>query len=116
MLGEGAFQHVEQVREATPSLQWGITCYHYETRTRTNDQGKRVQERQRIVTHKATMAYVPFYWEDISSPLPDIGMSKLTRLRFEKTFVFADDEAAADFNNAKRTFIATNNRDEIYEF
>eukprot|EP01046_Picozoa_sp_COSAG06_P021062 COSAG06_NODE_1565_length_9086_cov_34.853566_10_plen_486_part_00 len=116
MLGEGAFQHVEQVREATPSLQWGITCYHYETRTRRKEDGTDERVQEMVVTHKATMAYVPFYWEDISSPLPDIGMSNFTRLHFEKTFVFADAEAAADFNNAKRTFIATNNRDKFYNF
>lgn len=57
---------------------------------------------------------MPFYWEDISTPFPDIGAAKLTRLRFEKTFVFADGEAAADFKGSKRRFVAANNRDELY--
>ena len=57
---------------------------------------------------------MPFYWEDISTPFPDIGAAKLTRLSFEKTFVFADAEAAADFKGSKSRFIAMNNRDRLY--
>jgi hypothetical protein len=38
-----------------------------------------------------------------TSPFPDIGAAKLTRLSFEKTFVFADAEAAADFKSRLAT-------------
>jgi hypothetical protein len=43
-----AYQHVENVRKAPPSIHWHIQCYHYETRhyteTRTDSEGKKHTE------------------------------------------------------------------------
>ena len=43
-----AYQHVENVRKAPPSVQWHIQCYHYETRhyteTTTDSEGRRRTE------------------------------------------------------------------------
>eukprot|EP01052_Picozoa_sp_SAG31_P039212 SAG31_NODE_5395_length_2564_cov_1.704260_2_plen_375_part_00 len=120
MLDAGAYQHVEQVRMATPSVGWHIQCYHiehYDELTLDENGNSQTQHHtRRINTHSACEQYVPFYWEDISSPFPDIGKAKLTRLTFEKTFVFADLEAATHFNSSKRTFILHNKRDTHHDF
>ena len=43
-----AYQHVENVRKAPPSVRWHIQCYHYETRhyteTTTDSEGRRRTE------------------------------------------------------------------------
>ena len=62
------------------------------------------------------MTYSPYYWEDISSPFPDIGNAQLTRLTFDKTFVFADRQSAKDYARTKRAFIWSNLRDSHYDF
>lgn len=48
-----------------------------------------------VVALHWAVRYRPYYWEDISSPFPDIGEAALTRLTFQKKFVFADGTAAA---------------------
>ena len=59
-------------------------------------------------------ADVPYYWEDISNPFPDIGNSSLTRLTFSKQMAFADSASAQHFNRKKREFIRMNRRDIHY--
>jgi hypothetical protein len=112
------------VRKAGPSIRWRIQCYHYRTEaycaTQMDGAGnKQMQNYNRQVrhnTHSAWAIYTPYYWEDISSPFPDIGSASLTRLTFEKEFVFADDESRSHFRNAKEQFIETNRKDLHYEF
>jgi hypothetical protein len=59
-------------------------------------------------------ADVPYYWEDISSPFPDIGTASLTRLTFDKQMAFADAASAQHFSQSKRQFIRMNRRDIHY--
>ena len=61
-------------------------------------------------------ADVPHYWEDISSPFPDLGDNDLTRLTFSKTMVFADSASENHYSGCKRDFIRTNNRDVHMDF
>ena len=57
---------------------------------------------------------MPYYWEDISSPFPDIGTASLTRLTFDKQMAFADAASAQHFSQSKRQFIRMNRRDIHY--
>ena len=57
---------------------------------------------------------VPYYWEDISSPFPDIGTASLTRLIFDKDFTFADAASVEHFSWTKRQFLRMNRRDIHY--
>ena len=149
-----AYQHVESVRKAPPSVRWRIQCYHYETRhyteTRTDSEGKEHTEHKteqvRVDTWRASFecacesrlvaptthgclcnaacermgvgerwcSDVPYYWEDISSPFPDIGTASLTRLTFDKDWTFADAASAEHFSRSKRQFLRMNRRDIHY--
>ena len=119
-----AYQHVEDVRKAAPSVHWHIQCYHYETvhytETRTDEDGNEHVEHktreERRNTHSASANYHPYYWEDISSPFPDIGTASLTRLTFDKSMVFADAQSAEHFRAEKMSFLAINQRDTHYDF
>eukprot|EP01046_Picozoa_sp_COSAG06_P000813 COSAG06_NODE_23_length_33072_cov_44.622327_31_plen_407_part_00 len=118
-----AYQHVEGVRKAGPSVRWHMQCYHYRTESHTsqmdgtgNKQATTTSRQVRHNTHSAWATYTPYYWEDISSPFPDIGSGSLTRLTFQREFVFADDESRSHFRSAKRQFIEANQRDCHYEF
>jgi hypothetical protein len=121
---DSAYQHVENVRKAAPSIRWRIQCYHYRTEAYITTQmdgagNKQIQNHNRQVrhnTHSAWAIYTPYYWEDISSPFPDIGSASLTRLTFEREFVFADDESRSHFRSAKQQFIHSNRKDAHYEF
>jgi hypothetical protein len=124
LLDNGAYQHVETVRRSPPEVHWHIRCYHYETihYTETHedaDGNKRTEHKTRTKrrdTYFASFTYRPYYWEDISSPFPDIGTASLTRLTFDKQVVFADMESREHFNRKKREFIWTNRRDVHYDF
>lgn len=121
---DSAYQHVENVRKAAPSIRWRIQCYHYRAEAYITTQmdgagNKQIQNHNRQVrhnTHSAWAIYTPYYWEDISSPFPDIGSASLTRLTFEREFVFADDESRSHFRSAKQQFIHANRKDAHYEF
>jgi hypothetical protein len=58
---------------------------------------------------------VPHYWEDISSPFPDLGDNALTRLTFSKKMVFADQASENHFKEANVHFINTS-RDQHMDF
>eukprot|EP01043_Picozoa_sp_COSAG02_P016230 COSAG02_NODE_710_length_18178_cov_14.361524_4_plen_393_part_00 len=124
MLDAGAYQHVENVRKSPPEVHWHIQCYHYETihytETHKDSDGKQHTEHktrtERRDTYFASFTYRPYYWEDISSPFPDIGTASLTRLTFDKQMAFADAESRDHFYRKKREFIWTNRRDVHYDF
>lgn len=63
----------------------------------------------KVVTRTTERTYEPYYWEDISSPFPDLGRTALTRLTFSKVYTFADAESAQHFEAEKANFISANN-------
>ena len=65
-------------------------------------------EQVRCNTWSASTTYSPYYWEDISSPFPDIGSAYMTRLTFSKEYCFADGESDRHFSETKRAFIRSN--------
>lgn len=121
---DSAYHHVENVRRSPPEVRWHIQCYHYETihytETHKDAEGNKRTERktrtERRDTYFASFTYRPYYWEDISSPFPDIGRASLTRLTFDKQMVFADAESKQDFHQQKLQFIWSNRRDVHYDF
>ena len=105
-------------------MSWHIQCYHIKvehyTTTETDSEGRSRQvsktRETRHNTWSAAGSYVPHYWEDISSPFPDLGDNALTRLTFSKKMVFADQASENHFREAKMHFINTNNRDQHMDF
>ncbi|XP_055350148.1 uncharacterized protein LOC129596804 [Paramacrobiotus metropolitanus] len=111
-------EHVESVRAGAPSIVWHMRCYHNKHRNQSS--GKVVTTRiEEVNTWKGAQAFQFIYWEDFSSDrqLDNIGVYKMTRVKFSKRFLLADSLTQAEFERQRMTFIAENKwRDKYYEF
>jgi hypothetical protein len=121
----GAYAHVDNVRRSAPVIRWVMQCWHWERetyhKTETDDStgNTREVEKHRTVRKDTWLfrgAYSPYYWEDISSPFPNFGDAHMTRLRFRKRFVFADQQSAYDYQQELRDFIRQRHMDVHYDF
>eukprot|EP01047_Picozoa_sp_COSAG01_P033073 COSAG01_NODE_2419_length_7731_cov_34.853138_1_plen_396_part_10 len=121
----GAYAHVDNVRRSAPVIRWVMQCWHWERETyhetETDDStgNTRKVEKHRTVRKDTWLfrgAYSPYYWEDISSPFPNFGDAHMTRLRFRKCFVFADQQSAYDYQQEQRDFIRQRHMDVHYDF
>ncbi|OQV23072.1 hypothetical protein BV898_03118 [Hypsibius exemplaris] len=103
-------QHIAKVREARPRIVWTMTSFH----KKLDSNG----DTKRKVTWEGEQDFVFSYADDISDPPSDHGMEEFqhTRIKFSKTFSFADAETEAAFILQKLEFITNNlGRDERHE-
>jgi len=92
----GVQHHIHHVRSNSPRLCFHVECYHYHTVTRTvtDSNGKTTSSthQEKRVTHTESQPFGYDCWDDISGDLIGVGaMYRLTRIRFHKTYVFADE-------------------------
>jgi len=92
----GVQGHIHFVRCNPPHISFHVECYHYETVTETtmDSDGKKTTKtrEEKRVTHRESQPFVYDCWDDISGELIGVGhLYRLTRVRFNKSFVFADD-------------------------
>jgi len=93
---EGIQYHIHRVRSSAPRLCFHVECYHYETytTTTTDSQGKQTTSTrtEKHVTYRESQPFHYDCWDDISGDLIGVGeLYRLTRVRFHKTYVFADE-------------------------
>jgi len=93
---QGIHGHIHSVRSSPPILCFHVVCYHYETITtvsRDSNGRENVSTRtEKRVTHRESEHFIYDCWDDVSGILIGVGdLYRLTRIRFHKTYVFADE-------------------------
>jgi len=92
----GVHNHIQRVRSNYPILSFHVECYHYETittsSTDSNGQTTTSSRTEKRVTYRETQHFAYDCWDDISGELLGVGaIYRLTRIRYHKTHVFADE-------------------------
>jgi len=122
---DGIYDHIGGIRQnGVPSILWHMECYHYETRYRTvtsrdanGNMTSRTESYQvKVVTWTGSANFQYSSWRDLSTDVADLAEYQITRVRFYKYFVFADDNTRNSYFFQKQYFINVNNRDTHYNF
>jgi hypothetical protein len=104
-------KYFSTMRQTAPVITWHIECYHYRTRRTKN--GTR---RTKVVTHRAHMNYQYRAWRDVSPAIDGLENYGLTKMQFNKTFIFGNQQTSADYETRKNQFIWANKRDVHQNF
>jgi len=111
---------INNIKAATPSVNWHVQCYHFETRytTRRDSEGRthRESKRVRVDTWSASGRFNFHSWQDASAPLQGMDDFKLTKLKLKKRFVFANQFTRSEFERQRAHFRQVNKRDVHQDF
>jgi hypothetical protein len=119
---EGIHQHISRIKNVAPNLWFHIQCYHYETRTYTTTDSRGVTtthtETVRVNTYSETDYFRYDAWDDISGEIKGLSAtSEITRVRFSKCFVFADEKTRGKYVAAANSIQSRNrHRDTHMDF
>ncbi|XP_055350178.1 uncharacterized protein LOC129596829 [Paramacrobiotus metropolitanus] len=108
-------KHMERVRAGVPSIVWHMKCNQKVQRTRI--MGGTIETYTDETIWKGTRAFRFTHWEDFSSDrqLDNIGVYKMTRIKFFKRYVLADSWTTSAFEQQRKAFIKENKwRDKHY--
>jgi len=113
---EGIDVYVDRVKCVPPQVVFHVECYHYEThyRTVTDSNGNTRTESytEKVVTHRASENLQFSTWNDVSGELKGVGTEyRMTRCRFKKSYMFADERSRDAYEYQWDYFKKTNNRD-----
>jgi hypothetical protein len=105
----GVHEYIRTIKDTPIRIVLHVECYHYETRyhTSTDSEGKTTTTTttEKVVTYYGTEEFCYDYWDDISGQLLGVGeLYRLTRVRFHRRFVFADQETQHAWEHQCRSF------------
>ena len=115
--------HLNDVVAADGNIRFHVTCYHYETRTKTvyyTDSEGRSQSRtetyqEMVVTHRASGDFYFKRCEDRTGKIV-IYFEKLTRLQLNTKYDFANSESRAAYERQKANFKLAHDFDDYQTF
>jgi len=107
---ESAFALVEQLRLTNPTIIMVIECYHYETRTTYDSQGRAQSSQVRVNTHREREYFVYDYCTDVSGTIKGLENFKIAKIHFFKTYGFSD-QYTSDLFHAQFKNLCDRNRD-----
>jgi len=115
---------VNNMKAATPSIEWHVECYHYETRhhtRRTTDREghshtEHYTTEERVNTWTATGFFRYKSFVDASPPLRGLDKFKLTKLQLTKRYSFDNQASATNFQSQRANFREANRRDTHQDF
>jgi hypothetical protein len=115
----GIHEHIDRVRAERPSLWFSVECWHNETHTytKTDSEGRSTThtETRKVVTYREKSFFNFRQWDDISGDLRGLAtIHNVTRLRFSKTYVFADDHTEHAYKHAAHEIQARNRHRDTY--
>jgi len=117
---EATLALVHNMKKAAPCITWHVQCYHYETRhhTRRDSEGniEHYTTQERVNTWSATENFRFNHWSDASPALGGMGQFRLTKLKLNKRYVFANQFTKNEFNRQKVSFKENNRRDTHQDF
>ena len=120
---EHVHEYFTNIFRQKPSISVSITCYHFETRSRTvnytdpqgNPQSRLETYTETVITYRGSNKFSFNSWRDVSDrqKLPSIG-SKILRIKVIKDINFADEESSAAFNRFKEDYLNGNRYRDAY--
>ena len=110
---------IANLQSQHPQFRMYVECYHYETRTRRvsytdgngNTRYRTETYRERVVTHRATGWIQYDHWLDRSTSVCGLGLHRLVKMELSKSYEYADEATALEFNRQRHNFRAANNFD-----
>jgi len=104
---EGIQVHIQKIKQSSPNIYFTVECYHYETTTTTytdaNGNTQTQTQTERVVTYRETQPFRYNAWDDISGELVGVGLYyRVTKIRFSKIYVFADEHTQLCWSAAAR--------------
>eukprot|EP01083_Nonionella_stella_P096057 269876_1 len=112
LTGSGAKDFVANIRRKEAQISWHVAYYIWREERRTvhyNDKDGNRKSRQETHWHKeyihrASMPYNYSTCYDVSGQLLGLDIYNVTKLKFHKTYGFADQESRNDYSFRKRAF------------
>jgi len=98
---------IDEIHASPPHIWWKIQCSHLES-SKDKDGNTQVK---RVVTHTATTEYQFISWDDISEEAL-LNEWRLTKLKNESKWSFANDATREDYETKMEKFKADNKRDD----
>ncbi|OQV23036.1 putative Transmembrane protein 151-like protein [Hypsibius exemplaris] len=108
---------IDRMRCSLPIVWWKASCYHYtvfpcrhglnrNTDTPTTNRSSSNAAYQRIISHSGACRYnyLTHGFRDVSSVIRGLDRTPLTRIHFNKSFVFFTQTAAKEYEEQRRSF------------
>lgn len=120
---EDAMDYIAALKDSPPIIWWKSICYHYMrksrqiTRYRNGDAVPATQiYYERINTHTSAniFAYEACGYKDISKSVKEMEKFTVTRMRLNKSFLFANMQAAGEFEEQRTRFFNENELKDDY--
>ena len=104
-------EQLKRLRNAQPTIDWKIECYHTVSTGGASPATKRTK---RVVTHRATKRYEYDECQDRSVRVEELGLEQhsLITLRITKGWDFGNELTETHFNEMKREFESSNKKDK----
>ncbi|CAB3404515.1 unnamed protein product [Caenorhabditis bovis] len=120
---EDAMDYIKSLCSSPPIVWWKSVCYHYMRKTRQVTRyrnGDAVPATQvyyeRMNSHQAGSMFIYDVcgYKDISKTIVDIEKYRVTRIRLSRSFVFANMQAANEFEEQRTRFFNDNETKDDY--
>uniref|UniRef100_A0A1I7V184 IRS-type PTB domain-containing protein n=1 Tax=Caenorhabditis tropicalis TaxID=1561998 RepID=A0A1I7V184_9PELO len=120
---EDALDYITALRTSPPIVWWKSVCYHYTRKTRQVTRyrnGDAVSATQvyyeRVNSHQAGSMFIydTCGFRDISKTIMEIEKFHVTRIRLTRSFVFANMQAATEFEQQRSRFFNDNETKDDY--
>ncbi|KAF1763680.1 hypothetical protein GCK72_003625 [Caenorhabditis remanei] len=120
---EDALNYIAVLRTSPPIVWWKSVCYHYTRKTRQVTRyrnGDAVSATQvyyeRVNSHQAGSMFIydTCGFRDISKSILDVEKFHVTRVRLTRSFVFANMQAATEFEQQRSRFFNDNETKDDY--
>jgi hypothetical protein len=114
---EDVYHYVAQVKGQPPYFKYGVSCYHWETRTITeyytdsngNRQSRTRTETYRVTTWTGSEHWNPGRWTDDSGELStDLQVFQTCKIKYHKNVVFGDERSRIDYQRRRDGFYNAN--------
>ncbi|CAI2339317.1 unnamed protein product [Caenorhabditis sp. 36 PRJEB53466] len=120
---EDALDYITALRTSPPIVWWKSVCYHYTRKTRQVTRyrnGDAVPATQvyyeRMNSHQAGSMFIydTCGFRDISKSITEVEKYHVTRIRLSRSFVFANMQAATEFEQQRSRFFNDNETKDDY--